>query len=265
MSKPGKSMNRKGNEFDAFVIALIATFIFYGILWVVFTTGLGNPYHRIFILLGGQWPEGVIQFFTFFAFFWALFMLGSKTRRLKWENNTLSLELLPSDEHKVMLPDEINDLRLKLSDIKEWQDSILIKTLKMACTKFRANKSVQETMDVVNIQSDINLNYLDTSFSIIRYLAWSIPSIGFIGTVLGVIGGVVLSLNATALTNWIQHLFHVQLISSETYFVDYLPSLLSIPDVVRVAVIAFALSLLATLYPAWTAFKTQPAEALRYE
>jgi len=188
MSKPGKSMNRKGNEFDAFVIALIATFIFYGILWVVFTTGLGNPYHRIFILLGGQWPEGVIQFFTFFAFFWALFMLGSKTRRLKWENNALSLELLPSDEHKVMLPDEINDLRLKLSDIKEWQDSILIKTLKMACTKFRANKSVQETMDVVNIQSDINLNYLDTSFSIIRFLAWSIPSIGFIGTVIGISG-----------------------------------------------------------------------------
>jgi chemotaxis protein MotA len=64
----------------------------------------------------------------------------------------------------------------------------MIKTLKMACTKFRANKSVQETMDVVKIQSEINLNYLDTSFSIIRYLAWSIPSIGFIGTVMGISG-----------------------------------------------------------------------------
>ena len=43
-------------------------------------------------------------------------------------------------------------------------------------------------MDVVKVQSEINLNYLDTSFSIIRYLAWSIPSIGFIGTVMGISG-----------------------------------------------------------------------------
>ena len=103
-------------------------------------------------------------------------------------NNAISLDLLPVDEHKVMLPDEINELRLKLSDITDWQDSILVKTLKMACTKFRANKSVQETMDAVQIQSEMNLNYLDTSFSIIRYLAWSIPSIGFIGTVIGISG-----------------------------------------------------------------------------
>ena len=43
-------------------------------------------------------------------------------------------------------------------------------------------------MDAVQIQSEMNLNYLDTSFSIIRYLAWSIPSIGFIGTVIGISG-----------------------------------------------------------------------------
>ena len=65
---------------------------------------------------------------------------------------------------------------------------IVYNTLKMACTKFRANKSAQETMDVVRIQTEINMNYLDSSFSIIRYLAWSIPSIGFIGTVFGISG-----------------------------------------------------------------------------
>ena len=63
-----KRMNKKGNEFDALVIGFIATFIFYGILWVIFTVVMGNPVHRIFILLGGSWPEGAIQFFTFFPF-----------------------------------------------------------------------------------------------------------------------------------------------------------------------------------------------------
>jgi len=89
--------------------------------------------------------------------------------------------------------------------------------------------------------------------------------IGLIGTIIGVVCGVILSLNVTDLTNWIQHIFNIQLISADTYYVDYLPSLLSVADVIRVSVIAFVLSLLATLYPAWTAFKTKPAEALRYE
>ena len=181
-------MIKKGNELDAMVIGLISTLVFYGVLWAIFTLGLDNPYHRIYQILGGSWPGGSIQFFTFFPFFWALLMLGSKTRRLDWENEAIKLDLLPSEEHKVMLPDEINDLRLKLSEISDRKDSILVKTLKIACTKFRANKSVQETMDVVQIQSEMNLNYLDTSFSMIRYLAWSIPSIGFIGTVIGISG-----------------------------------------------------------------------------
>ena len=89
--------------------------------------------------------------------------------------------------------------------------------------------------------------------------------VGLMGTILGTLGGVVLSLNVTALTNWIQRVLGVQLISSKVYWVDYLPSSLQLGDVVHVALLAFGLSILATLYPAWMAFKTQPAEALRYE
>ena len=179
---------KQRNEFDAFIIALIATSIIYGLLWLFFNFGIENPTHRIYLLLGGLWPEGTIQFLTALAFAWALFILGSKSRKLKWEDNAFKMPLLPEDEHKVILPDEINDLRLQLSDESEYRDSIVYNTLKMACTKFRANKSAQETMDVVRIQTEINMNYLESSFSIIRYLAWSIPSIGFIGTVVGISG-----------------------------------------------------------------------------
>lgn len=179
---------KKNDEIDALIIGLITTFAFYGFIWVVFTIFLENPFHRIFILLGGKWPEGIIQLCTYLSFFWALNMLSAKSRRLTWENKAFNLELLPLEEHKVLLPDEINELRLKLFDIKNWDESILVKTLKMASTKFRANKSVQETLDVVKMQSDINLNILDTSYSTIKYLAWSIPSIGFIGTVIGISG-----------------------------------------------------------------------------
>ncbi len=89
--------------------------------------------------------------------------------------------------------------------------------------------------------------------------------VGTLGTLLGVIAGIILSLNVTSVVNWIQQVFHVQLINKTIFWVDFLPSQLQTSDVVEVAAIAFLLSLLATIYPAWTASRTQPAEALRYE
>jgi lipoprotein-releasing system permease protein len=89
--------------------------------------------------------------------------------------------------------------------------------------------------------------------------------IGIVGTLLGVVGGVLLALNATAIVAHLQQLLHVQFISENVYFIDFLPSHLQWSDVWRIGGIALVLSLIATLYPAWQAARTQPAEALRYE
>ncbi len=89
--------------------------------------------------------------------------------------------------------------------------------------------------------------------------------VGIIGTVIGVIIGIIIALNATALVNWLQHLFNIQVLKSSVFFVDFLPSRLEWKDVAEVCSLSMLLSLLATLYPASIAFKTQPAEALRYE
>ncbi len=89
--------------------------------------------------------------------------------------------------------------------------------------------------------------------------------IGIVGTIVGLGLGLLLAHNVTAITNWIQNLFHVQFLNSSVFFLNYLPSRIELSDVIRVCLIAFGLSILATLYPAWIAFRTQPAEALRYE
>jgi len=89
--------------------------------------------------------------------------------------------------------------------------------------------------------------------------------VGIVGTLIGIVSGILLALNATEIVNWLQHVFHLNLISSSVYFVNYLPSRLQWTDVVNIAVWAFGLSLVATIYPAWVASRTEPAEALRYE
>ena len=89
--------------------------------------------------------------------------------------------------------------------------------------------------------------------------------IGFVGTLLGVVGGVLLALNVETIVPAIESLFSVQFLPADVYYISTLPSRLNFADVVRIAVLAFLLSIVATLYPAWSASRTQPAEALRYE
>jgi len=89
--------------------------------------------------------------------------------------------------------------------------------------------------------------------------------VGMVGTLLGLIGGVILASNATAIVNSLQSLFDVQLLSSSIYFVDYLPSKILFKDLWQVCAIAMLMSFLATIYPSWRASKTVIAEALHYE
>lgn len=89
--------------------------------------------------------------------------------------------------------------------------------------------------------------------------------IGLLGTIFGLIGGIILSLNVTQLVNFIQRTLHVQLFTPGVYWVDYLPAQLQFADIIHIAIIAITLSLVATIYPAWRASRMKPAEALRYE
>lgn len=89
--------------------------------------------------------------------------------------------------------------------------------------------------------------------------------IGIIGTIIGTVGGVSLSLNLDTVVPFVERLFGIQILDPAVYYISVLPSDLHWDDVWTICTISLILGLVATLYPAWRASKTQPAEALRYE
>jgi len=89
--------------------------------------------------------------------------------------------------------------------------------------------------------------------------------VGFIGIGLGLGLGSLLSWQLPGIAKWIEHTFHVTFLNADVYYISEVPSKLDWHDVVWTGVITFVFSLLATLYPAWRASRTHPAQALRYE
>jgi lipoprotein-releasing system permease protein len=89
--------------------------------------------------------------------------------------------------------------------------------------------------------------------------------IGLIGTILGVIGGVILALNVSNIIAWIETILGYQFLPAEVYYISDLPSDLHWNDVTVIGITAFVLSILSTIYPSWRAAQVKPAEALRYD
>ncbi|XXQ67780.1 lipoprotein-releasing ABC transporter permease subunit [Neisseriaceae bacterium B1] len=88
---------------------------------------------------------------------------------------------------------------------------------------------------------------------------------GTLGTLVGTLLGLLLAWKIGVILKWVEGLTGMHFVSSQVYFIDYLPSDIQAADVISVVCISLLLSFLATLYPSWSASRTQPAEALRYE
>ncbi len=144
-------------------------------------------FHRIVILLGGDLlGGGYIQCMTYIAFIWSWFEVKEKLHQIARERKAFKLNLIPTGERHVFLPTDINNLKFKLIEFDKKEKYILSDLLKKACTKYRASGSLSELIDIVSIQIEVSQEKAEGDQSVIRYLTWVIPSIGFVGTVLGI-------------------------------------------------------------------------------
>ncbi len=145
--------------------------------------------------------------------------------------------------------------------------SILFVILLMVVAVAAFNIVSTLVMVVMDKQSDIAIlrTVGATPSEILRIFVTQGCVIGVLGTLGGVILGVLLSLNLENIVGFMEVTFGIKFLAADVYFISDLPADLRIADVVQISAIALVLALLSTLYPAWRGARTSPAEALRYE
>ena len=104
-----------------------------------------------------------------------------------------------------------------------------------------------------------------SKYLIIRIFMLTGSIIGVLGTIIGAILGIIVSMNIETIRNFISTFFEKELFSPQIYFLSTLPSNINFNEVFVVMGLSVSLTLLASMFPAWKASRISPAEALRYE
>ena len=123
----------------------------------------------------------------FILMFWALAIMGYKAREIVRERNLLDVELVPIAEGMRILPEDTREFARQVEALPEDRQSMLLpRALKNALRRFNSTRNIQDVSSTTNIVFESEADRLESELSMIRYISWAIPSIGFIGTVRGI-------------------------------------------------------------------------------
>lgn len=196
--------------------------------------------------------------------------------------------------------DKINGVRLKLTDlfeapritreiendfgpdywVKDWskQHKNFFRALQTEKTVMFIILLLMVSVAALNIVSTLMMTVTDkeSDIAILRALGMRPSSImvifiiqgafiGFFGTLIGVGTGVPVALNVFEIVSWLEQLFSTDFLPSDVYYISDITADVKVSEVLTYALSAFCVTILATIYPAWRASRTLPAEALRYE
>lgn len=118
---------------------------------------------------------------------WAFAIMGYKTVVLLNERSLLQRELLPIKEGVRILPEDTREYSRTLQSLPDTVRSMLLpRVLLSALERFGSTRNVQDVSSVANSLCESESERLESELSMIRYIAWAIPSVGFIGTVRGI-------------------------------------------------------------------------------
>jgi len=123
----------------------------------------------------------------FVLMIWALAIMGYKTRSAMRESRMQEMPLVSVSEGTRVLPGDAGQLMRPLQSLPGRQQGLLLpRALSTALSRFQVTTSVEAATEAAHQVCESESNRLDSELSMIRYITWAIPSIGFIGTVRGI-------------------------------------------------------------------------------
>ena len=154
--------------------------------FLVLLGSAGEKPARIIVMLGGTMPEGLIQGATYFLFFWGILEVAVLGSRIRHEEEAFDRHFLVEDKEWVYSADDTYKLKQKLEEKNSQKPYQLLDLAILVCVKYRLSHSSSEALSVLESES-ANMNAaIESEQSFLRYIAWAIPSVDFIGTVLGI-------------------------------------------------------------------------------
>ncbi len=123
----------------------------------------------------------------FILMFWALAIMGYKAVKIVRERRLLDVDLVPVAEGMRILPEDTREFARQVQQLPEEQQQMLLpRALLNALRRFNSTHSIQDVSSSTNTICESEAERLESELSMIRYISWAIPSIGFIGTVRGI-------------------------------------------------------------------------------
>jgi len=123
----------------------------------------------------------------FILMFWALAIMGYKSAKLVGERRLLEVDLVPVAEGMRILPEDTREFARQVQALPEDRQQMLLpRALLNALRRFNSTRNIQDVATSTHTICESEAERLDSELSMIRYISWAIPSIGFIGTVRGI-------------------------------------------------------------------------------
>ena len=123
----------------------------------------------------------------FVLMIWAMAIMAYKGRDTLRERKLLQLDLVPVNEGTKILPEDAREYARQLESLPDSEQRLLLpRALLSALARFRATRNIQDVSTTAHAVAEAESERLDSELSMVRYITWAIPSIGFIGTVRGI-------------------------------------------------------------------------------
>jgi len=123
----------------------------------------------------------------FILMFWALAIMGYKTVNILDERKLLEVDLVPVAEGMRILPEDTREFSRQVQQLPDENKRMLLpRALLNALQRFSSTRNIQDVATSTHTICESEADKLESELSMIRYISWAIPSIGFIGTVRGI-------------------------------------------------------------------------------